>query len=47
MAMGYSPEESVAGLRLSFGPWLKAEDLVTVPETIAQAITEVEGFLGP
>lgn len=47
MAMGYSPEESVAGLRLSFGPWLKAEDLATVPETIAQAITEVEGFLGP
>lgn len=46
MAMGYSPEEAGAGLRLSLGPWLEAKDLVTVPDAIAQAIAEVEGSLG-
>lgn len=45
LAMGYTPEEATAGLRLSLGPWLVAEDLATVPETLAQVITEVEGSL--
>jgi hypothetical protein len=47
MAMGYSPEEAGAGLRLSLGPWLEAKDLASVPEVLAQAIREVEGSLGP
>jgi cysteine desulfurase len=42
LAMGYSPEEAAAGLRLSLGPWLRGEDLAAVPETIARAIQEVQ-----
>lgn len=38
MAMGYSPQEATAGLRLSLGPWLQAEDLARVPDTLADAI---------
>jgi cysteine desulfurase len=47
MAMGYSPEEAVAGLRLSLGPWLEAKDLTTVPQTLIQAIAEAEDSLKP
>ena len=45
MAMGYSTEEAMAGLRLSLGPWLEAADLATVPDTLTHAITEVESSL--
>lgn len=47
MAMGFSPEEAVAGLRLSLGPWLEAKDLTTVPQTLSQAIAEAEDSLDP
>jgi cysteine desulfurase len=41
-ALGHSPEESAAGLRLSVGPWLRAEDLAGVPAVLAEAMAEVE-----
>lgn len=47
MAMGYSPEEASAGLRLSLGPWLVASDLAAVPEALSLAMEEVEISLGP
>ena len=47
MAMGFSPEEAVAGLRLSLGPWLEAKDLTTVPQTLSQAIAEAEDSFDP
>ncbi len=46
LAMGYTPEEATAGLRLSVGPWLREEELAAVPEALAGAIAEVEAGLG-
>jgi cysteine sulfinate desulfinase/cysteine desulfurase-like protein len=43
LAMGYSPADASAGLRLSPGPWLEAEDLAAVPAALAEAIAEVDG----
>jgi cysteine desulfurase len=43
LAMGYSPEEASAGLRLSLGPWLQPEDLAAVPAALAEGIAEVDG----
>jgi cysteine desulfurase len=45
LAMGCTPEEATAGLRLSVGPWLREADLAGVPAAIAEAITEVETAL--
>jgi cysteine desulfurase len=45
LAMGHSPEEAAAGLRLSVGPWLRVEDLAGVPAALAEAIAEVEATL--
>lgn len=47
MAMGYSPEEASAGLRLSLGPWLVASDLAALPDVLSLAMEEVEVSLGP
>jgi cysteine desulfurase len=41
LAMGYSPEEASAGLRMSLGPWLRAEDLTMVPDALVAAIDAV------
>lgn len=41
LAMGYPPSEATAGLRLSLGPWLTAEELAAVPEALARAMAEL------
>jgi len=41
-AMGYTPAETTAGLRLSLGPWLEATDLARVPAALEDAIAEVD-----
>ena len=45
LAMGFSPEEATAGLRLSVGPWLREEVLARVPAALAEAIAEVDAAL--
>ncbi|MEB3261219.1 MAG: cysteine desulfurase family protein [Cyanobacteriota bacterium] len=45
LAMGFSPEEASAGLRLSVGPWLREEELARVPAALAEAIAEVDAAL--
>ena len=42
LAMGYTPAEATAGLRLSLGPWVDPQDLMAVPEALAGAMAEVE-----
>lgn len=38
LAMGYSPVEAAAGVRLSLGPWVDPRDLEAVPGLLLQAI---------
>ncbi len=45
LAMGFTPEEATAGLRLSVGPWLREDLLAGVPDALAEAITEVDTAL--
>ncbi|MFN9646358.1 MAG: cysteine desulfurase family protein [Cyanobacteriota bacterium] len=45
LALGHSPEEAAAGLRLSVGPWLREDDLAGVPAALAAAMAEVEAAL--
>jgi len=42
MAMGYSESEAASGLRLSLGPWLRAEDLERLPEDLEAARRELQ-----
>ncbi|MFN7901054.1 MAG: cysteine desulfurase family protein [Synechococcaceae cyanobacterium] len=41
LAMGFSPEEAAAGLRISLGPWNQAQDLQALPQALAEARDEV------
>lgn len=41
LAMGFSPEQAGAGLRISLGPWNRAEDLLALPRALADAQDEV------
>ena len=46
-AMGYSDDEAAGGLRLSLGPWLKANDLEMVPERLQRARAALALVSGP
>ena len=41
LAMGFSPEQAGAGLRISLGPWNRAEDLLALPRALADAQDEL------
>ena len=41
LAMGFSPEEAGAGLRISLGPWNQPQDLQALPQALAEARDEV------
>jgi cysteine desulfurase len=42
LAMGYGQDEARSGVRLSFGPWLRAGDLAAFPDALRRARWELE-----
>jgi cysteine desulfurase len=42
LAMGYGEQEAASGLRLSLGPWLRAEDLERFPEALEVARRQLQ-----
>jgi len=46
-AMGYSPDQQRAGLRLSLGPWNQAQDVDRVVNAVRGALDEAEAPTEP
>jgi cysteine desulfurase len=46
-AMGYSPDQQRAGLRLSLGPWNQAQDVDRVVNAVRAALDEAEAPTEP
>ena len=45
LAMGYSPVEASSGIRISLGPWLEPEQVATLPERLAAALSQAQDQL--